>query len=215
MPLVIVMLSGKIATGKTYTALELFNVLNDMPGSYSARVMSCGLEAKKDFVQSYNLPSDTLTRRDTKERYRTSVIQHAMTERHAKPYVWVERMWNNQLSPHLPLVVSPFDAPNPGPALVFVCDDFRFINECEYVQRRLNIIGEDRTVLLKLRLRASDETRRKRGWVPNDLVDLHPSECDLDNYCGFDMEFDTDQCDVKLIGESVERVLNRYLDNDI
>lgn len=212
MPMVMVMLSGKIASGKTTTAIALFELLNAQNGRYAAYVSSSGLEAKRGFLALHKLQEDELTHRDKKENYRAAVIAYATSHRAKDPDVWVRDMWNNQVTRRMPMVINTWvdNMTTHKPVHVFVCDDFRFTNEADFVAERMKIVGDDRTLLLKVRLEASDESRRARGWIPIDYVDEHASERELDKYEWFDQIMSTDTFSTDEICKCIMEVLDEF-----
>ena len=50
--------------------------------------------------------------------------------------------------------------------------------------------GQRKRFFLSVRISASESVRKTRGWVQDPDKDLHSTECDLDDYVGFDLAFD-------------------------
>ncbi len=146
-----ILISGKSYAGKDTVADEF---VKHVPGKRA----SFAVLAKEEFCAQTHLDiTRMLCDRDYKERHRKQLIAYAMGKRAVDPDYFV-RALEAQLA-NEPLVII---------------SDYRFPSEADYLRSRENL------QVFCVRVVASSESRRERGWIANPSIDDGVSECNLD-----------------------------------
>lgn len=110
---------------------------------------------KEDFSNQYNIPIEYLHDVTKKDFYRADVVQFADEQRARDSYRYARGLF------------TMLDA-YPGN---YVIDDLRLIEELEF--------GLSRGATPH-KIHAEDVPRKFRGWIPNEFVDNHFTECEMD-----------------------------------
>jgi phosphomevalonate kinase len=137
----IIMLAGKIKTGKT-TIAEQICMLRP-----SFKLVSFGDILKEDFANIHNLDVSVLHDVTKKEAYREDLVAHARVRR-AKDRFFYARGLFSMLDSH--------------PEGDYVIDDLRTIEELEMGVKR---------GATPHKVEADDVPRKFRGWIPNPTID--------------------------------------------
>lgn len=162
-PSIILLISGKIATGKTYTA----EALAERWRALGAVHASFGYELKEAAARDHGLDLERLLNdRVYKEKHRDLLICYAKASRALDPAVFVRAC----------LQRSDKEGAN-----ILIISDFRLPEEHEQV---IDFYSKcpDRPRVFTLRLSASDDVRRQRGWTEKWNVDTDSTECALDMF---------------------------------
>ena len=174
-------IGGPRFSGKDYVAGRICACVE------GSEFWNASLVVKKEFCAIAGLSFDRmLADREYKEMHRpamTAYFHKQITEHGQEHYV-------NQLVQ----IAKTSDAK----CLVF---DVRFRLDC-----LVSGLRDDRTSILKLRVQASDETRRRRGWVYDPAVDEDVTEIDLRGYQGWDATIDNDVDGSEQIDEQLSLV---------
>lgn len=149
-----ILVSGKRYAGKD-TAADLIAAALRAQGHVATRT-SFAQAVKADVAREYGLDFIRLmTDQAYKEENRRLLIEHGAAMRAQEHSYWVRKTYEGVVR-----------------ADYIVVSDWRFPNESEWISMRASVI--------RVRVRADDDVRRARGWVPNDAVDRDQSECSLD-----------------------------------
>jgi phosphomevalonate kinase len=170
-PAVLVMLSGKRLVGKDAVADEL--IAQCGRAGVTARrltLVDCckvGYAAETAGVELQRLLGD----REYKEAHRTSMTRW-FHETIAKDVEAFRRIVATQIKE------------DGGCTRVFVISDARLLRDFSFFEssERGWAGGALWQPPLKLRIEASDEARKERGWEPNATQDTDATECELDDY---------------------------------
>jgi len=156
-PRVCVLVSGKRYAGKDHVANAIARAV---PG---AERRSFAAQLKRDCAELFALDYARLMDDAAyKEQHRALLIRHGSDMRAVDIMHWARRVAE----------AAATDA-------VTVVSDDRFPNERQFMR-------EQGLAVITVRVRASDDVRRSRGWTPNATIDADASECALDDVpCDF------------------------------
>ena len=172
-PRVVALISGKRKSGKDYST----EILLGMLGGDVAEVGRLSGPLKKAYAEEHGLDYERLLSADSyKEKYRKDMIHWGQRRREADPGFFAR------------IVVGQCEKP------ILVVSDARRLSDLEY------FLGKDRfrDATVTVRVRASEESRRSRGWQFKEGVDDNESECGLDGFEGWTYVVDNDGDEEKL-----------------
>lgn len=158
----IIAISGKRCSGKTTLAEKIKDELKD-----NVTIISIADQLKENFCHDMNYDIAKMTDREYKNKHRQKLISYDSTYKNSHG----ENCWIHGVTQRIN---------NDRQHNIFIIPDVRRVYEYEYLHK----INPDRLVFI--RVKVSDEVRRRRGWIFNDQIDNHISETDLDNY-GFEL----------------------------
>ncbi|XP_075048498.1 phosphomevalonate kinase [Mixophyes fleayi] len=164
-PRVILLFSGKRKSGKDFITERLRESL----GHNTCAILRLSGPLKKQFAQEHSLNYDRLLdASEYKEVYRADMIRWGEEKRNADPGFFCR------------LIVEDLTQP------LWIVSDTRRKSDVDWF---LTSYG---AVTHTVRVVASEETRRSRGWVYTPEVDDAESECGLDNGVTFDCTITND-----------------------
>jgi len=181
-----VLLGGPRCSGKNYVADKLTAATGWAQASFADAVKEEA--ALKHGLDVARLKSTAAADRPYKEEHRAKLIELGNGRRAEDPMYWARRVFDTHCTP----------------GAVYVLCDYRFPNEEKFLR-------ECGANVLTVRVSASDETRRARGWTPNPAVDNDISETALNDTI-FDVIMPNDAHDVPeliLIIANAERIRAR------
>ncbi|KAH8238035.1 hypothetical protein KR032_012181 [Drosophila birchii] len=174
----IVLISGKRKCGKDYISERLQKRLADQ-----SRIVRISEPIKSEWARKLNLNlSELLSDGPYKEKYRRDMIEWS-DEVRAKDYGYFCRLAMNDARDHHS---TPY----------VLVSDIRRKNDIKWFQETFS-----KDKVLTIRLTSRPETRCARGWTFTAGIDDVSSECDLDDFEGFDFivpndeEFDEEAID--------------------
>lgn len=151
-----ILVSGKRYAGKDTVA----DILKSIIGRHAER-LSFAAAVKRECANGHKLDFEKLmTNTPYKEQHRQLLIDHGKRMREIDPDYWIKATVAGAIQ---------------TPATSHIVSDWRFPNEYTTLAALT-----DKHVI-RIRVVASDESRRARGWVPSP-VDADSSECSLDGY---------------------------------
>lgn len=180
-PRVVLLFSGKRKTGKDFITERLLQTLS----SDRAEIIRISEPIKRRWAEEHGLDLKQLLSDGLyKERYRKEMIEWSEQMRD-KDYGYFCREACREVSKEIVIV-----------------SDIRRKTDLQYFEETY----EEK--VKTIRVIASEETRRKRGWIFQDGVDNAKSECDLDDMTEWDLlltnEEDTDPKD--LLGKITNKI---------
>ncbi|XP_003391475.1 PREDICTED: phosphomevalonate kinase-like [Amphimedon queenslandica] len=179
MPKVVLLFTGKRKSGKDYVVSKLKEMLK--PEDCSIIRLSAPL--KKQYSIEHNLDYDRLLDSSPyKEAHRLQMIQ------------WGERKRESDPGYFCRLATEEEDKP------VWLVSDCRRLSDVEYFKSHCST-GPAHPSCVLVRVSASDEVRRSRGWGWVGGVDDGPSECALDEV----------SCDYHVINNGIDEQLDMKL----
>lgn len=179
-----IMISGKRAAGKDYTAKRIKAALWSR-GIGAVRV-SMGDESKRLYadetpgVDFYRLLKD----REFKEQHRDGITR-----------LFRARIAEDSEYFHS-TALRRSDA---TPAPVVLITDCRFKFDLDFFARYHDILA--------IRINANDAARRKRGWTPNASKDADDTETALDHFKGWDLVYDSSRGDDELLAGWITNIV--------
>lgn len=166
-PKCILLFSGKRKSGKDYLTEEL---LKSLKGTAESVVIKISAPIKSHFASTYNLNlSDLMSDGEYKEKFRCEMIKWSDEERLKDPGGFCSS------------AVKLYDAHKKA---IWIVSDVRRKTDIAWF---VAIYGD---VVKTVRIHADEKTRLERGYVFTEGVDNVTSECDLDDFCGWDWEID-------------------------
>lgn len=145
-----ILLSGLRFSGKNYIANRITRETGWAQASFADAV-------KDECAARYGLDAARLKNdREYKEQHRTKLIELGNTRRAEDPDYWVRRVYDTHNTP----------------GAVYVLCDYRFPNEAAFLRSM-------KACVITVRIQASDDIRRERGWKPDPAVDTDISETSL------------------------------------
>lgn len=183
-PLLYILVSGKRASGKDYITNLLYDSL--VAKGISVHRTALGHINKRSYAASIGIDAMRLEKdREFKESHRIAMIAHH-TARNAQDPEWC-----------LKEVKSNAKQAN---AEILLLSDIRTLQDLHWFKQQP---GE----VVLLRITASDETRKSRGWNPCPKKDSLPTETELDSFfnwtaCWDNSEFSTES--TQLLHEWIE-----------
>ncbi|KAK1151639.1 phosphomevalonate kinase [Acipenser oxyrinchus oxyrinchus] len=179
-PKLILLFSGKRKSGKDFVTSIIQQRLG---GSSVCAILRLSGPLKEQYAKEHGLDfRRLLDASGYKEKFREDMIRWGEEKRNADPGYFCR------------LIVR--DVPQP----VWIVSDARRRSDVEWFRCRYQL--QTRTV----RVQASEESRRERGWVYTAGIDDAESECGLDQGVAFDWTISNDS-DGPLLEEQLERVL--------
>lgn len=182
-PELIIASGGQRYAGKDETALCIQRVLKRM--GVEAHIIPLSLPLKVEFAEERNLDADRLVNdRPYKEVYREELIKYARNRRAVEPHCFVDgalRLCKTK---------------------VLIVPDIRDMEE-EKRMFELNAI--------RILVDASDETRARRGWIYNPVVDEDPTETTVKKIKRWDVVIDNNYASVKELENHCENVVNQCI----
>ena len=171
----VVLISGKRYSGKDTAALGLKAQLLG-----SSKILALADMVRADYIKSLknndNISMDDLKHNDSvlKEQHRIPIIKLAeeMKIKHGKNY-WAKRLFDTHIRD------------DDSGTQVFIISDWRFIEEYNYFYSLISSV-------VTIRINATEDTRRQRGYIFNESIDKGPSETSLDTYNKFKIVIDND-----------------------
>lgn len=150
-PAVVLLFSGKRKSGKDYVVAELKKLLGDS----ICEIIRLSGPLKKQYALEHGLDFEKLLDSSSyKEKYRKSMIAWGEAKRKEDPEFFCS--------------LATKDACRP----IWIISDARRRTDMKYFCERYQVIH--------VRIQASEETRKLRGWSFDPGVDDAESECDLD-----------------------------------
>lgn len=166
-PKCILLFSGKRKTGKDYLTEEL---LKSFKTFTEVVVIKISAPIKSHFASTYNLNlSDLMSDGEYKEKYRTDMIIWSDQERLKDPGVFCNA------------AVKLYEADKKP---IWIVSDIRRKTDIAWFRTMYG------NVVKTVRITADEKTRLDRGYVFTSGVDDVASECDLDDFCGWDWVID-------------------------
>ncbi|KAH8410246.1 hypothetical protein KR009_009853 [Drosophila setifemur] len=179
----IVLISGKRKCGKDYISERLQKRLSDR-----AQIVRISEPIKSEWAQKLQLDlSALLSDGPYKEQYRRDMIVWS-DEVRSRDYGYFCRVAMEQALAHRP---TPY----------ILVSDVRRKNDIRWFQETYGL-----EKVQTVRLTSSPETRFARGWTFTEGIDDVPSECDLDDFVGFDLVVANDD---ELSHESIDELLEK------
>lgn len=155
----IVLVNGKRFAGKDTVA----NLITD------AKRLALADAVRNEYVQQCNgtVTFEELVDRDRKEKHRSAIIalSEGRKRTHGKTY-WIRKLYKDHIAS--------------ASAVVFVISDWRFIDEYKFFFEEND--DDDDIIVLTLRVNATNETRKQRGWIYNAEIDESIGETGLDRF---------------------------------
>ncbi|XP_018421906.1 PREDICTED: phosphomevalonate kinase [Nanorana parkeri] len=158
-PRLVLLFSGKRKSGKDF----ITDRLQESLGGDTCAILRLSGPLKKQFAQEHGLDFERLLdASEYKETYRAAMIQWGEEKRNADPGFFCR------------LIVEGVSQP------VWIISDTRRRSDVEWFVSSYGVVTQT------VRVVASEETRRSRGWVYTREVDDAESECGLDTGVTFD-----------------------------
>lgn len=195
-----VLVSGYICAGKDTVAARFLKRLS--MGGCRVKVASFAEAVKRDAAAQHQLDFALLTNhsaegRAYKEKHRQKLIDVGMEGRRQNENYWVDRVF--EAHRHCDIVII---------------SDWRFPNECH----RLRDLG---AAVFCVRVQATQDARRRRGWKPDSSVDNDESETALDQFVGSSVNvgqitfvFNSEHENWDAIDEQIDRLCKYILPAD-
>lgn len=169
-PKVVIILSGKRKCGKDFVG----NLLQQKIGS---RLIAFRIAEpiKSHFAKNHNLNLEQLmSSSDYKEKYRQEMVK------------WSEEVRKSDSDYFLKITIQESQA-NKYP--IWMLTDARRLTDVQYFK---NNVKFQNSKIISLRITASDQTRKRRGWEFTDGIDNAETECGLDQYNQWDFVVNND-----------------------
>ena len=168
-PKLIFIISGKRKSGKDYVADRL---LLKLKTSYNSVIIRLYAPLKEEFAHIHNLDSEELlTTSDYKERYRLDMIKWGEEVRAKDSTYFIRAAFEKYEAKKFP---------------VWIVSDMRRQSDFQWF---MSTFGD---LIKTVRITASVDTRKSRGFVFTSGVDDAGSECDLDAVTAWDFIFDNE-----------------------
>lgn len=148
----ILSIAGRRRTGKTVSAEILCSIGHEM--GIPIQKHSFADPIRQEFARVLKISEKRLLDPDTKEDYREEMIAFSEEKKKEDPFIWINKL---------------FEEITPGSHVVI--DDMRSLHELEYI---VKLGGKP------YKVEASKETREKRGYKYNSVIDDHLSETEMD-----------------------------------
>lgn len=167
---VCVLVSGKRASGKDHVASALQSALESEGLAVTRR--AAGSINKRAYAAEAGVDLERLEAdREFKEAHRVALVRHHQSRNREDPNWCLEEVWAEAVAAGAGVLLMP---------------DFRSLSDLRWFEQRCG----GATGLVLLRIGASDDARRARGWQPDAAKDGLYSETDLDSFEGWDACFD-------------------------
>ncbi|CAL4122726.1 unnamed protein product, partial [Meganyctiphanes norvegica] len=180
-PLLILLFSGKRKSGKDYITDLLHNRLRNSGQCVTIRISG---PIKKQYAADHNLDYEKLlTASDYKEQHRLPMITWSEAKRAQDAGYFIRaaiEMYNGESYP------------------IWIVSDMRRRSDLKWFKDNFN------KAVYTIRITATEQARRQRGWIFTHGVDDAASECDLDNVTDWDQTVDN--------STSGDEAINQFLD---
>ncbi|KAK6640189.1 hypothetical protein RUM44_011875 [Polyplax serrata] len=184
-PLCIFLFSGKRKTGKDFITEKLLECLDNKMKDSIALIKISG-PIKSHFAETSNLNlSELMGSGEYKEKFRKEMIEWSEELRLKDPGMFCRAaldMYKAQTKP------------------VWIVSDVRRNTDVKWFKENF------KEAVKTVRIEASDDVRKSRGWTFTSGIDDVASECDLDNYKDWDWIF-TNNGDENILNSSIKVLL--------
>ncbi|XP_045130758.1 phosphomevalonate kinase-like [Portunus trituberculatus] len=168
-PVLVLLFSGKRKSGKDYITDHLQERLDES----KSKIIRLSGPIKQQFAEDNGLDySQLLTASDYKEKYRSEMI------------TWSEAKRAQDRGYFIREAIKMFEG---SKYPIWIVSDMRRRSDLAWFREHHSC------AIYSVRIIATEEARRKRGWVFTPGVDDAESECDLDTVTSWDMEVDNSQ----------------------
>ncbi|XP_004693831.1 PREDICTED: phosphomevalonate kinase [Condylura cristata] len=158
-PRLVLLFSGKRKSGKDFVT----DTLQSRLGSDVCATLRLSGPLKEQFAQEHGLNLQRLLDASAyKENYRKDMIRWGEEMRQADPGFFCRKIVKDVSQP------------------IWLVSDTRRVSDIKWFREAYGAVTQ------LVRVVASEQSRRQRGWVFTPGVDDAESECDLDNFEGFD-----------------------------
>lgn len=169
-PKFVIILSGKRKCGKDFVGHLLQQKIG--PRLIAFRIAE---PIKSRFAKNHNLNLEQLmSSSDYKEKYRQEMVK------------WSEEVRKSDSDYFLKIAIQESQS-NKYP--IWMLTDARRLTDVHYFK---NNIKFQNSKIISLRITASDQTRKRRGWEFTDGIDNAETECGLDQYNQWDFVVNND-----------------------
>ncbi|XP_068230756.1 phosphomevalonate kinase isoform X2 [Palaemon carinicauda] len=180
-PAVILLFSGKRKSGKDY----ITDLLQSRLDNNVSKIIRLSGPIKQQFALNNNLDYEKLlTASDYKEKYRLEMISWSEAKRRKDNGFFIRAAIEMYEGTKYP---------------IWIVSDMRRQSDLQWFKEHYG------NVIYSVRIKASIETREKRGWIFKPGVDDAESECDLDNVTDWDQEINNNTETI----EDLDPVLNQ------
>lgn len=190
-PSCVLLLSGKRKSGKDYFAEQLLKLCD----TNEFVVIKISGPIKMHFAKNFNLDfNELISSGEYKERYRKQMI------------LWSDEMRMNDPGIFCRAALEMYNAYCKS---IWIVSDVRRNTDINWFKENFG------DAVKTIRIEASEDARKLRGWSFVPGVDDVASECDLDEYNNWDWKF-TNNGDENLLKESVQmiyQVLKKEIDH--
>lgn len=167
----IVMLSGKRFSGKDFMKVYITQVFNDHQIKH--KFIALADECKRLFALTFGHDfSRLLIDREYKEGLRQEMTKF-YTEKVNNDKDYFKKEVFKQ-------IISDTEK------CIYIVTDLRHSDELEFFN------AEKSFDIITLRISATDESKKSRGWIYNETVDKNITEVSLDDYSDWNLKFDND-----------------------
>jgi len=186
-PKVVILLSGKRKCGKDYVSDILLKILKDIVAFRIAAPI------KKQYAKDHNLNFDKLLDASQyKEIYRQQMV------------LWSEQIRANDPNFFLRLTIEESNAKTKS---IWMLTDARRL--CDVLYFKSDLFKSSKVITI--RICASDQTRKERGWTFTEGIDDKDTECGLDSYNDWDfvLKNDGSEQDLMIQLEPIIELINK------
>lgn len=174
--LLLLCFSGKRRAGKDASAILIKDQFHDHP-NVQVTNNSIGYLPKQQYAEEKGVDlHKILNDVKFKEIHRQGIIDISLQKRKENSWYWVTKCFNS--------MIQQLKSSNEELLNVVCIPDIRFCSELEYLTSQ-KVENFDINVR-KIRIEASDQIRKQRGWVFNEEIDKGSSETELDGYLDWD-----------------------------